>query len=420
MHGNGFGRCFLFGGVCSHRLPAGPVTRARHPPARQRQHRRHQRLAGDGPQLGPRSPSPAISSRAFCRSILVRKLCFPDDGSWSVSLLLVICGLAAIIGHNYTPWLGFKGGKGIATSAGVLGALMPWVLAVALSLWIIATLLTRTVSIGSILAAASLPRWRLVLSGRMGLFRPGLPGRRACHWRHRSNIQRLLAGTESRFEFSSKKRKRSMNIFILGHGAWGRAIGGVVERLQHQVTFVGHADSAWPAVRPDYILVALPVQHVRETLAASAAARRAGVEPEQGPRNQHRRARQPDHHRSLERAARGRSFRADLRRRNRRRAARHLHHRRAGRTAREGISGHSPPAEFPHLQLGRSHRRGAGRRAEKHLRHRRRRVPRAQARAKFTGRIAHPLPGRDDAHRRPCRREGGDVRRARAASAISC
>ena len=57
-----------------------------------------------------------------------------------------------------------------------------------------------------------------------------------------------------------------MNIFILGRGAWGGTIGGVVERLKHNVTFVGHADPAWPAVQPDYILVALPVQHVRETL----------------------------------------------------------------------------------------------------------------------------------------------------------
>ena len=57
-----------------------------------------------------------------------------------------------------------------------------------------------------------------------------------------------------------------MNIFILGRGAWGGAIGEVVGRLQHQVVFVGHGDRAWPAVKPDYILVALPVQHVRETL----------------------------------------------------------------------------------------------------------------------------------------------------------
>jgi len=57
-----------------------------------------------------------------------------------------------------------------------------------------------------------------------------------------------------------------MNIFILGHGAWGTAIGEVIKHLGHQVSFVGHADPAWPDVKPDYILVALPVQHVRETL----------------------------------------------------------------------------------------------------------------------------------------------------------
>jgi glycerol-3-phosphate dehydrogenase (NAD(P)+) len=58
-----------------------------------------------------------------------------------------------------------------------------------------------------------------------------------------------------------------MNIIILGHGAWGKAIGQVAEGLGHQVHFASHTDSQWPAVKPDYILVALPVQHVRETLA---------------------------------------------------------------------------------------------------------------------------------------------------------
>lgn len=57
-----------------------------------------------------------------------------------------------------------------------------------------------------------------------------------------------------------------MNIIILGRGAWGSAIGGVVQRLGHTVTFVSHADKAWPDAKPDYLLVALPVQHVRETL----------------------------------------------------------------------------------------------------------------------------------------------------------
>jgi len=57
-----------------------------------------------------------------------------------------------------------------------------------------------------------------------------------------------------------------VNIVILGRGAWGRAIAGVVERLQHRAVLVGHSDAAWPDAKPDYVLVALPVQHVRETL----------------------------------------------------------------------------------------------------------------------------------------------------------
>jgi glycerol-3-phosphate dehydrogenase (NAD(P)+) len=62
-----------------------------------------------------------------------------------------------------------------------------------------------------------------------------------------------------------------MNIVILGRGAWGRAIGGVVERRGHRVWLVGHDDAAWPDAKPDYVLIALPVQHVRETLARFAA-----------------------------------------------------------------------------------------------------------------------------------------------------
>jgi glycerol-3-phosphate acyltransferase PlsY len=148
--------------------------------------------------------------KGFLPLYLVRTLGFPETSSWLVALLLVICGLAAIIGHNYTPWLGFKGGKGIATSAGVLAALMPPVLAVALSLWIIATLITRTVSIGSILAAASLaPLAYFFYPGNWIYFGLACLAGLLAVWRHRSNIQRLLAGTESRIEFSSKKKNAS-------------------------------------------------------------------------------------------------------------------------------------------------------------------------------------------------------------------
>jgi glycerol-3-phosphate acyltransferase PlsY len=138
--------------------------------------------------------------KGFLPLFLLRTLAFPGAGPWLVSLLLVLCGLAAIIGHNYTPWLGFKGGKGIATSAGVLGALMPLVLAVALSLWFVGTLVTRTVSIGSLLAAAVLaPAAAWFYSGQWVYFGLATLAGGLAVWRHRSNIQRLLAGTESRF-----------------------------------------------------------------------------------------------------------------------------------------------------------------------------------------------------------------------------
>jgi glycerol-3-phosphate dehydrogenase (NAD(P)+) len=62
-----------------------------------------------------------------------------------------------------------------------------------------------------------------------------------------------------------------MKIVILGRGAWGSAIGGLAQRLGHEVGFVSHGETAWPEGRPNYVLLALPVQHVRETLARLAA-----------------------------------------------------------------------------------------------------------------------------------------------------
>ena len=145
--------------------------------------------------------------KGFLMLYLVRTICFPDASQWPVATLLVICGFAAIVGHNYTPWLGFKGGKGIATSAGVLGALMPPVLAVSLSLWIIATLVTRTVSIGSLLAAASLlPAAVYFYPGQWIYIGLALLAGVLAIWRHSANIKRLLAGTEPKFGFGKKNK----------------------------------------------------------------------------------------------------------------------------------------------------------------------------------------------------------------------
>ena len=144
--------------------------------------------------------------KGFLPLCLVRTFCFPDASSWTVALLLVLGGVAAILGHNYTPWLGFRGGKGIATSAGVLGAILPWVMLVSLLVWIIGVLISRMVSVGSLLAAGSLPlaaAWfyphQWVYFG-FTAFAGGLAA-----WRHRSNMERLLAGTESKINLSKKK-----------------------------------------------------------------------------------------------------------------------------------------------------------------------------------------------------------------------
>src|SRR5215475_9823069 len=71
--------------------------------------------------------------------------------------LEIIAGLSAILGHNYTCWLYFKGGKGIATSAGVLVALVPGALVIIFAIWVVVFALTRYVSLASICASAALP-----------------------------------------------------------------------------------------------------------------------------------------------------------------------------------------------------------------------------------------------------------------------
>ena len=119
-------------------------------------------------------------------------------GAMAREWLAIIAGLSAILGHNFTCWLNFKGGKGIATSAGVIAALVPLALLIILGIWIIIFGLTRYVSLASICAAASLPlaAWLTGQSSTMILIM-GAMGVLAIY-KHKGNIQRLLKGTENR------------------------------------------------------------------------------------------------------------------------------------------------------------------------------------------------------------------------------
>lgn len=140
----------------------------------------------------------------------------PGDDRFEGQFVHVITGLMAILGHNYSPWVGFKGGKGIATSAGVLLGLFPFFgMMLLLLIWAVLFLTTRYVSVASMGAAAALPVltiWGSWHHGRIQdgtwnkpLFALSLAIAVLAIWKHRANIQRLRNGTENRFVPKSKR-----------------------------------------------------------------------------------------------------------------------------------------------------------------------------------------------------------------------
>lgn len=113
---------------------------------------------------------------------------------------VLMFGAAAILGHVFSFWIGFRGGKGVATSAGVFLALAPWAVLVGLAVWGAAVLTTRYVSLGSILAAVVLPGAVLLTPSRGGEGAVWFAVALALFvlWAHRENLRRLLRGEEHR------------------------------------------------------------------------------------------------------------------------------------------------------------------------------------------------------------------------------
>jgi glycerol-3-phosphate acyltransferase PlsY len=122
-----------------------------------------------------------------------------------LELLMVITGLGAILGHVFTPVLRFKGGKGVATTAGVVLALTPWTLLLCLAVFLIILLSTRYLSLASISAAIVLPIATVWFArGQIAVFIFTLLVAALLLFRHVANIKRLLAGNESRFVWRSR------------------------------------------------------------------------------------------------------------------------------------------------------------------------------------------------------------------------
>jgi acyl phosphate:glycerol-3-phosphate acyltransferase len=119
--------------------------------------------------------------------------------------LRITAGVCAILGHDYTCWLGFRGGKGIAASAGVLIALAPLALLIVLGVFIVLFLTTRFVSVGSIGAAAVLPVATWFTTRDLGLTVVTGAMTALAIIKHRENIRRLLNGTEHRIQFGKRE-----------------------------------------------------------------------------------------------------------------------------------------------------------------------------------------------------------------------
>jgi glycerol-3-phosphate acyltransferase PlsY len=116
-------------------------------------------------------------------------------------MLGVGAGLAVMIGHNWSVFLKFRGGRGVATGAGVLIALMPGVVLIAFVIWLLIVLITGYVSLGSILASVAVPFIALIFHIPWVYFIFAVPAPIIVVIRHLPNIKRLQTGTENRIRF---------------------------------------------------------------------------------------------------------------------------------------------------------------------------------------------------------------------------
>ena len=117
----------------------------------------------------------------------------------------VVGAVACVLGHSFPVWLGFKGGKGVAASAGALFGLMPFVALIAVAVWLIIFYLTRYVSVASMTAALAVPVTILTMmflgqTGGTALLYFSICLAAVVIVRHRSNLSRLVRGAEPRFK----------------------------------------------------------------------------------------------------------------------------------------------------------------------------------------------------------------------------
>ncbi len=120
-------------------------------------------------------------------------------------LLGIVAAISCVVGHSFPVWLSFKGGKGVATSMGALFGLVPFVALIGVAVWVITFEMTRYVSVASMTAALAVPISILILmplkqTGGAVLLYFSICLAALVIFRHRSNLSRLVRGTEPRFK----------------------------------------------------------------------------------------------------------------------------------------------------------------------------------------------------------------------------
>ena len=121
------------------------------------------------------------------------------DPAWQA-----IAALAAILGHVFTVWLRFKGGKGVATGCGAYLAICPAAVVTTLVVFVVTVAVTRYISLASILATGAFPLWAYLYGEPASVLLWGALGASVIILKHHQNIRRLFAGTESKFACNSR------------------------------------------------------------------------------------------------------------------------------------------------------------------------------------------------------------------------
>jgi glycerol-3-phosphate acyltransferase PlsY len=141
-------------------------------------------------------------------AVLLAERLSNDNATW-----MMIAGLAALIGHCFPVWLKFKGGKGVATAAGLFLMLSPLACLVALLVFLLVVIFWRYVSLGSVTAAAAMPLliyflWAPRHAPPLAVTIGTLAAALLIIYNHRGNLQRLVEGVEPKFSFSKNSENK--------------------------------------------------------------------------------------------------------------------------------------------------------------------------------------------------------------------